>query len=86
VDKIAEFVGLDSLYYLSLEGMVEATGMKMDEVCLACYTGEYALQTQRRTQTKYCFENNVGLGATWALAAFLMSSQLPSAASASVSA
>jgi amidophosphoribosyltransferase len=55
VDKIAEFVGLDSLYYLSLEGMVEATGMNMHEVCLACYTGEYSLEPQGET-SKYCFE------------------------------
>ncbi len=55
VDKIAEFVGLDSLYYLSPEGMVEATGMKMEEVCLACYTGEYPLKPHGET-SKYCFE------------------------------
>lgn len=55
VDKIAAFVGLDSLYYLSVEGMVEATGMKMDEVCLACYTGDYPLQPPENTN-KYCFE------------------------------
>ncbi|MDD5169667.1 MAG: amidophosphoribosyltransferase, partial [Syntrophales bacterium] len=55
VDKIAAFVGLDSLYYLSLEGMVEATHMKMDEVCLACYTGEYPLKPPTDAN-KYCFE------------------------------
>jgi amidophosphoribosyltransferase len=55
VAKIAEFVGLDSLYYLSLEGMVEATGMKMEEVCLACYTGDYPLPPPGDT-SKYCFE------------------------------
>ena len=58
VDKIAEFVGLDSLYYLSVEGMVEATGMKMSEVCLACYTGDYPLQPPEETN-KYCFEKNL---------------------------
>jgi amidophosphoribosyltransferase len=43
VDRIAEFIGLDSLYYLSLEGMTAATDMKRNEVCLACYTGESPL-------------------------------------------
>jgi amidophosphoribosyltransferase len=55
VKQIAEFVGLDSLYYLSLEGMVEATGMKMNEVCLACYTGDYPLPPPVKAD-KYCFE------------------------------
>jgi amidophosphoribosyltransferase len=55
VDKIAEFVGLDSLYYLSVEGMVEATGMKMGEVCLACYNGDYPILPPENTN-KYCFE------------------------------
>lgn len=58
VDKIAEFVGLDSLYYLSVDGMVEATGMKKDEFCLACYTGEYSIQPPEDT-SKYCFEGNI---------------------------
>ena len=55
VEKIAAFVGLDSLYYLSLAGMVEATGMTMDDFCLACYTGDYPLQPPEVTN-KYCFE------------------------------
>lgn len=41
VDQVAEFVGLDSLGYLSLEGMVEATGFSKPSFCLACFNGEY---------------------------------------------
>jgi amidophosphoribosyltransferase len=41
VDAIAEYLGLDSLYYLSLEGMVEATGMTMNDYCLACFNADY---------------------------------------------
>ena len=43
VQAIAGFIGLDSLYYLSLGGMVEAAGMGKNCFCLACYTGEYPL-------------------------------------------
>ena len=41
VEAIADFIGLDSLHYLSLESMVEATGIDKNRFCLACFTGEY---------------------------------------------
>lgn len=41
VDEIAENIGLDSLHYLSLEGLVEATGLTADDFCLACFNGQY---------------------------------------------
>jgi amidophosphoribosyltransferase len=39
--EIAEIIGADSLKYLSLEGMIAATGMPAKNFCLACFTGEY---------------------------------------------
>jgi len=44
VEKIADYLGLDSLYYLSLEGMVKATGMTMDAYCLACFNADYPIE------------------------------------------
>ncbi|MEW6263428.1 MAG: amidophosphoribosyltransferase [Thermodesulfobacteriota bacterium] len=44
VEEVAHFVGLDSLHYLSLEGMVEATGFKEPTFCLACFNGEYPIE------------------------------------------
>ena len=41
VEEIARFVGLDSLRYLSLDGMVEATGFTSPTFCLACFNGDY---------------------------------------------
>lgn len=41
VEEIADHLGLDSLYYLSLEGLVEATGLKEKDFCLACFNGKY---------------------------------------------
>jgi len=43
ISAIAEYLGLDSLYYLSLEGMVEATGMSMDDYCLAGFNADYPI-------------------------------------------
>ncbi len=39
--QIARKLGLDSIYYLSKEGLVEATGLTMKNFCLACYDGIY---------------------------------------------
>jgi amidophosphoribosyltransferase len=44
VDRIADYLGLDSLYYLSLEGMVKATGMTKDDYCLACFNADYPVE------------------------------------------
>ena len=41
VDQVAAYLGLDSLYYLSLEGMVKATGMTVNDYCLACFNADY---------------------------------------------
>ncbi len=47
VDQIAEHLGLDSLYYLSLEGMVEATGKTIEDFCLACFNNDYPVEPDR---------------------------------------
>ncbi|MEM2917457.1 MAG: amidophosphoribosyltransferase [Candidatus Bathyarchaeia archaeon] len=40
-DEIAEIIGADSVNYQSLDGFIRATGMREDELCLACVTGKY---------------------------------------------
>jgi len=40
IEEIREFLGVDSLGYLSLEGMLRAAG-KMDGFCHACFSGQY---------------------------------------------
>ncbi len=46
-DDIARHLGLDSLHYLSLEGLVEATGMTKKDFCLACFNGQYPVEPDR---------------------------------------
>ena len=41
VAEIRDYLALDSLHYLSVEGLVKATGLPRDQFCLACFTGEY---------------------------------------------
>jgi amidophosphoribosyltransferase len=53
--EIASFIGLDSLHYLSIEGMVEATELASENFCLACFNGVYPLQPPELLG-KFCFE------------------------------
>ncbi len=41
VDEVCEKIGADSIGYLSMDGMLEAIGMKSDSVCVACWNGKY---------------------------------------------
>lgn len=55
VDEIADFIGVDSLGYLSLEGMLSV--MKHpDRFCHACFSGDYPVAIPK-TQSKYLLEN-----------------------------
>jgi amidophosphoribosyltransferase len=47
-EEIAEELGADSVNYQPIEDYVEATGMRMDELCLGCVTGEYPTPTANR--------------------------------------
>ena len=40
-EQIRDFLGADSLGYLTLDGMIAATGLPASEFCTACYTGQY---------------------------------------------
>ena len=42
VDEIREYVGADSLYYLSVDGMMRAL-KRTDGFCQACFTGRYPI-------------------------------------------
>jgi amidophosphoribosyltransferase len=41
VEEIRKHLDLDTLYYLSLEGMIKATGVNSDSFCKACFDGKY---------------------------------------------
>ena len=41
--EIAQQIGVDSLQYLSLEGMLTATREDTQEFCSACFTGDYPI-------------------------------------------
>jgi amidophosphoribosyltransferase len=43
VDEIARYLTADSVAYLSLDGLVRATGANVAGYCHACFSGEYAI-------------------------------------------
>jgi len=46
VEAIRRHIGADTLGYLSLGGMVAATGGTEAELCTACFTGDYLVPVQ----------------------------------------
>jgi amidophosphoribosyltransferase len=55
VEEIKNYIGLDSLCYLSLPGMIEATGLGKESFCLACFDGNYPIQPKEGF-SKLCLE------------------------------
>lgn len=57
VEQIRDFIGLDSLHYLSLEGLLKAAGTttRNHNFCLACLTGDYPVPLEEVVR-KDCFE------------------------------
>ncbi|MBU1998389.1 MAG: amidophosphoribosyltransferase, partial [Candidatus Omnitrophica bacterium] len=48
LEKIRDFIRLDSLEYLSLEGMLKSMQQKREEFCTACFSGEYPTHLAKR--------------------------------------
>ena len=44
IEEIRASIGADSLGYISLEGMIAATGQQPDRLCTACFTGQYPIE------------------------------------------
>lgn len=40
-EEIAKIVGADAVNYQSLNGLIKATGLSRNELCLGCITGKY---------------------------------------------
>jgi amidophosphoribosyltransferase len=46
VPEIRDFIGADSLGYLSLDGLIRAVSLPRETFCLACFTGDYPIPVQ----------------------------------------
>lgn len=57
VEQIRKFIGADSLRYLSLKGLITASGQIGTKLCTACFSGHYPMKTDYGF-TKNIFEND----------------------------
>jgi amidophosphoribosyltransferase len=56
VSEIRDFMGLDSLGYLGIENLVRSTHIPRENLCLACFNGEYPIPIDEKF-SKLCFES-----------------------------
>jgi amidophosphoribosyltransferase len=59
IDETRDFIGLDSLNYLSLEGLLAGANASIEDhpFCVACFNGDYAVKCQEQVR-KDCFETH----------------------------
>ena len=57
VEEIRQFIGADSLGYLSLDGLLKSVNLPGDSFCTACFTGEYPIPVQLEMD-KLALENS----------------------------
>lgn len=46
IEEIRNFIGADSLGYISMDGLIEAVGLPREIFCTACFTGDYPVPVQ----------------------------------------
>jgi len=56
VDEVKNFIGLDSLCYLSIPGMLDTTCLNQNGFCLACFDGNYPNQPEEGI-SKRCLDS-----------------------------
>ena len=58
-EEICASIGADSLGYVSLEGLIDATTLPASRLCRACFTGEYPIPVGEDDRSKHVLD---GLG------------------------
>jgi amidophosphoribosyltransferase len=57
IDEICEMIGADSLGYISVEGLMRSVNKTPNELCVACFNGNYPI-TVPKSASKFMFETN----------------------------
>ncbi len=55
VEEIRKLIEAETLGYLSVDGLIKAIGLSEDQLCLACFNGDYPLTVPKEGK-KYLFE------------------------------
>lgn len=59
VEDIRKYLSVDSLKYLSIEGLVRAIGQPRDKFCFACFNGDYPVPVEDKSDfDKYFMEED----------------------------
>ena len=56
IEEIRKYLGVDSIGYLSIEGMLSMHSLPETSFCTACFTGTYPTRLEERDNGKLIFE------------------------------
>ena len=56
IEEIRESIGADSLGFVSLDGLIEATTLPADQLCRACFDGKYPVPVAEDEKGKHLLE------------------------------
>ncbi|WP_460999252.1 amidophosphoribosyltransferase [Streptomonospora sediminis] len=59
-EEIRASIGADSLAFIGLDELVEATEVPKDRLCRACFDGIYPIEVDKDSRGKYLLENSYG--------------------------
>ncbi|RPF47082.1 amidophosphoribosyltransferase [Thermodesulfitimonas autotrophica] len=59
VEEIRRHIGADGLHYLSIEGLLGVFGARAQDMCVACFTGDYPVKVKDAGAGKFAFESLV---------------------------
>ena len=60
IEEIRDHLHVDTLGYLSEEGLAETIGQPCNHLCLACFSGDYPLTIQAGECEKSAFDGTIG--------------------------
>ena len=61
VEEIREFLGVDSLHFLSLEGLLSVMDRPGPDFCTACFSGDYRLDIDHPTTEQVLFKEQTSM-------------------------
>jgi len=58
IEGVREYIGADSLGYISIDSLVNSVGLPKENFCMACFTGDYPIPVQLQMD-KLALESNI---------------------------
>jgi amidophosphoribosyltransferase len=57
IPEIRDYLGVDSLAYLSISGLAETIGRPSNQLCMACFSGDYPMAVDAKEGEKLAFDS-----------------------------